>query len=430
MMKSSRIIKNASWIIACKVVQSVLAFVIGILTARYLGPSNYGLVNYAASVVAFVTPIMYLGFNSTLVRELVKDPEKEGEILGSAIGTSLISAVLCIIGVNAFVLLVNAGEHDTFIVCLLYSSLLLFQAVDLIQYWFQAKLLSKFTSLAMLGAYLVVSGYRIFLLVTQRSVFWFAMTSSLEYLLIAAALIVIYGKVGKGKLGFSASRTRDMLSRSWFFIISNMMITVFTQTDRIMLKLMMGDMATGLYSAAVSLCAITSFVFTAIIDTARPVVLESADNKEDFERNVRCTYFIVIVLSLLQCAAMTALARHVVMLTYGADYAGSIPVLRLVVWYTTFSYIGAVRSIWILAKNYQKYIWAVNLAGAAMNIILNFFAIPCWGMMGAAAASVFAQLFTNVLIGFIIKPFRPNNRLMFTSLDPEIAKSMISKLKH
>ena len=70
-MIKNRVIKNASWIIACRVVQSILSFLIGMLTARYLGPANYGLINYASSVVAFVTPIMYLGLNAVLVQEII-----------------------------------------------------------------------------------------------------------------------------------------------------------------------------------------------------------------------------------------------------------------------------------------------------------------------------------------------------------------------
>ena len=173
-MKLNRVVKNASWMIVCKVIQSVLAFVIGTLSARYLGPSDYGVVNYAASVVSFVAPIMYLGFNSTLVRELVKDPEHQGEIMGSAIGMSIISALLCIVGVNAFVLVANRGNTETIIVCALYSTLLLFQAIDLIKYWFQSKLLSKYTSVAALVAYIIVAAYKALLLITHKSVYWFA----------------------------------------------------------------------------------------------------------------------------------------------------------------------------------------------------------------------------------------------------------------
>ena len=79
-MQTNKVIKNATWIVVCRVIQAVLSLVVSMLTARYLGPSNYGIINYAAAVVAFVVPIMQLGFRNTLVNEFVKRPEKEGAV--------------------------------------------------------------------------------------------------------------------------------------------------------------------------------------------------------------------------------------------------------------------------------------------------------------------------------------------------------------
>ena len=97
----NKIAKNATWIIACKIVQSLLALVINMLTARYLGPSNYGLITYAASLVAFVVPLMQLGLTNILVQELVNRPEEEGKVIGTSTILSLVSSLACIAGVTA-----------------------------------------------------------------------------------------------------------------------------------------------------------------------------------------------------------------------------------------------------------------------------------------------------------------------------------------
>ena len=124
MQYKNKVVKNSAWIIACKVVQSVIGLVVSMFTARYLGPSNYGLINYASSLVAFFVPLMYLGLNSILVQEIVIKPQKEGETLGTALTMSLVSSLFCILGVFAFTTIVNAGEKDTIIVCVLYSILI------------------------------------------------------------------------------------------------------------------------------------------------------------------------------------------------------------------------------------------------------------------------------------------------------------------
>ena len=78
-MKTNRVVKNAGWIIGARIVQALLSFVIGMLTARFLGPSNYGLINYAASIVAFFTPLMELGITNIIVHQLIEYNDREGE---------------------------------------------------------------------------------------------------------------------------------------------------------------------------------------------------------------------------------------------------------------------------------------------------------------------------------------------------------------
>ena len=130
-MNYTKVFSNAKWLIACKVAQSLLQLVVGMLCARYLGPSNYGLINYAASVVAFVLPLMKLGLDSTLVYELIQQPEKEGEIVGTSLAMNLLSSFLCMGGVFAFVSVMNRGETETILVCVLYSLSLVFAAVEM-----------------------------------------------------------------------------------------------------------------------------------------------------------------------------------------------------------------------------------------------------------------------------------------------------------
>ena len=105
----NRILKNASWIVGCKIVQSLLQLIIGVLSARYLGPANYGLINYAASITAFMIPIMQLGLRSTIVKELLDCPEQEGKTLGTAISMNVVSSILCIIGIVTFTSIANIG---------------------------------------------------------------------------------------------------------------------------------------------------------------------------------------------------------------------------------------------------------------------------------------------------------------------------------
>lgn len=414
----NKVAKNATWIIACRVVQAVFALVINMLTARYLGPSNFGLITYASSLVAFVVPVMQLGFSDILVQEIVNNPENEGVILGTSMLLSICSSFCCIIGVTTFAFIANQNELVTIIVCLLYSFILFFRALDLIQCWFQAKLLSKYTAVVSLFAYVIVSAYKIYILFTAKNVYWFAVANAFDFALISISSIIIYHRLGGQKLSFSSELGKKMFSRSKHYILSNMMVTVFAQTDKIMIKLMIDEAATGYYGAAVACAGMTSFVFTAIIDSFRPSVFEAHATSDNlFQRRLAMLYSIIIYLSLAQSAVMTALAGFIIQVLYGNAYYPAVSALQIIVWYTTFSYLGAVRNIWVLANNKQNYLWIINLIGASANVILNVVFIPIIGINGAALASLITQFFTNVIVGYIIKPITPNNEIMLKGLN-------------
>ena len=145
---------------------------------------------------------MQLGLNQTLVKEFVKSPTKEVDILGTALTINIISSIFCMAGSIAFVSIANAGETETKIVCILYSLTLLFQATEMTQYWFQARLAAKYVSIASLVAYLVVSAYKIYLLATQKSIYWFALSNVFDYAIIAIILkLIISPKSSKNALG-------------------------------------------------------------------------------------------------------------------------------------------------------------------------------------------------------------------------------------
>ena len=119
-MDGSKVAKNASWIICVQVIKAILSLAISMISARYLGPQNYGIISYAESLVSFLSPLMYLGLREILVQEIVNCSEKEGETLGTSICLSFASALVCIIGLHCYVSISNGGEIETIIVFLIF----------------------------------------------------------------------------------------------------------------------------------------------------------------------------------------------------------------------------------------------------------------------------------------------------------------------
>lgn len=429
-MWNNKIVKNASWIVGCKIAQSVLSFIVTMLTARFLGPSNYGLVSYAASIVAFVAPIVQLGLGNIQVQELVNDKESEGKIVGTTLCFSLFSAIFCYIGIISFAMIANASEQETIIVCALYGIILFFQGAELLQYWFQANYLSKYASIVSLIAFFLVTIYRVILLIIQADIYLFAVANAIDYFVILLALLFVYKYLGGKQLSFSFTLGRKMLAKSRYYIVANMMVAIFSQADRIMLKLMVDDAATGIYSAAMSCAGLANFVFIAIIDSFRPLIFENYKiSREKFENSISQLYSIIIYLSLAECIVVTVFSKYIIGLIYGEAYFEAIAPLQIGVWYSTFSFIGNIRNIWILAEGKQRWVWIINLSGVLANVVGNLFLIPIWGVTGAAFASLVTQIFANVFVSYLISDTRPNTKLMLKGLNPKLLFGLIEKMK-
>ena len=171
-----------------------------------------------------------------------------------------------------------------------YSISLLCSALEMMQYWFQYKLLSRYSSLVMLAAYVLVSAYRVFLLITGKSVYWFALTNALDYGLIGISLIVLFGRSG-GRLRVSASVGKRMFRGSRQYILASLMVVVFQSTDHVMLTAMVGTTENGYYSAAVTCATVVQFVYMAIVDSYRPLILSrKKEHHPEYETDISRLY--------------------------------------------------------------------------------------------------------------------------------------------
>lgn len=427
-MFSKKVLRNTKWIVICKAAQSILQMIIGMISARYLGPANYGLIGYAKSVTAFAFPLMRMGLDGTLVKELTDTPEQEGKIMGTALVMNLVSGLFCMVLVASFVFFANPGETVTLIVCILYSLSLLFQALELMQYWFQYKLESKYPSIVMLCAYVVVSVYKIYLLIAQKSVYWFALVNSIDYAIIGISLFCIYRRMGAQKLSFSFSMVKRLFSSGRYFILATMMVMIFQNTDHIMLKMMSGDAENGFYTAAITSVIVCQFLYTAIVDSMRPVILEAKKHDSaEYEKNVAKLYSVTTYMAIAQAIGFTLFARLIIQILYGQEYITAVPVLQIIVWQVSFSFMGTVRNILLLAEGMERIIWKLNLTGAILNAVINYLMIPRWGACGAACASLLTQIFTNFVLGFVVPELKENNRLLLKGLNPKLLREIFRR---
>ena len=411
-------VKNAGWLIGGRVVQMVLSLFVGILSARYLGPGNYGLINYGSSYISLFMAFCTLGINSVIIKEFADRPDEQGVTLGSSILLRVLSSFFSALMILGIVSILDRGEPETIAVVFLCSISLVFHAFDTINYWFQSRYQSKVTSIAMLVAYIVVSSYKIVLLILKGSIYWFAFATSVDYICIAIVLLIAYKKYNGPKLSFSMKRGKEILSKSYHYILAGMMVAIYGQTDKLMLKHMLGETSVGYYSTATAICTMWVFVLSAVIDSIYPTIinLHHSGNKEAYERKNRQLYAIVFYISVFVSLCFTVFGGLAVMILYGDSYMPAVTPLKIVTWYTAFSYLGVARNAWIVCEGKQKYLKYMYIFAAFLNVVLNTVLIPLWGTSGAAAASLITQVFTSIILPMFFKEMRPNAKLMMEAI--------------
>ena len=413
----SKVTKNAGWIIGGRIYHMLLAFIVGLLTARYLGPGNYGLINYAATYTSFFASFCTLGINSVIIKIFVDHPDEEGETIGSAIILRTISSVLSVIMIMGITLFADRGESTTHIVVFLCAIGVLFQVMDTLNYWFQSRLESKYAAYSTIISYTVVSAYKVWLLATGKSVEWFAVSTSVDYLVVAIVLLAVYKKKNGPKFAFSWRKAKELLGSSYHFILAGLMVSIYGSTDKFMLKQMLNESEVGYYSTALSLCNTWVFVLSAIIDSLYPTILQcfGKDNTL-FEKRNKQLYAIVFYVSVVASSFISILASPIVRILYGVSYAPAASPLRIITWYTAFSYLGIARNAWVVSYQKQNYLKYLYVGSALTNVILNALLIPVMGASGAALASLVTQMSTILVFPALIKDLRPNVKLMIDAI--------------
>lgn len=431
----NRIINNYFWLAIGKIVQAIISLIVGVLIVRYLGASDFGLINYVSTIASMLLPIAQLGQQSILVKEIVTSDVEDNVILGSSIFLTIISSVACYVVCLVLVLIFNNNEIDTIICCAIYSLVLVFESTQLIIYWFQARLLSKYTSLIYMIAYLFMIVYKVILLIKKSSVYFFSLSYSIDILLISLFGFIIYHKITNKKLSVSINICKDLLNKGKHFIIPGMLVTLLSQTDKIMLKNMINNSAIGIYAIALSCASMTSFIFVPIIDALRPVVLEKIKVSTDAFNNVIIElYSIIIYLGIVVGTTICLFSNMIVKLFYGPKFIEVSSVLMIVIWHTIFSYVVVVRDIWIVGHNRQYILTSLNIISALLNIVLNYFFIKFFGINGAAIATLLSLVFVLIVLGLLIKNLKECTILMIKSLNPKyiinVAKKIFSGLKY
>lgn len=392
MTQMNRLLHNTTWMMINQIFQLAVSFFVGVATVRYLGPSNYGEITYIASYVSFFSSFTYLGLETVIINRLIFYKERDGEVIASATFLRFLAGLISVLSISV---LVYYMDHDPQLLKIagIMSLRLLFSAFNTVDYWYQYKLLSKKTAIVDMAAFAIASAYRIYILVSGKNIYWFAFYETLLYLLNMLFYIPMFHRDCTHPIRISRDICRDLLKACLPYLVAAVMLSLYSEIDRVMIKQMMNSTAeVGYYSAAVTICNLISFIPESLSLSARPVLMEMRQNNAS-SYNLRVTQVLALIIwfSMLYSVLITIFARWVIQMLYGADYAAAAPALMIMVWSSLFSHLTKIRDLWLLGENQSRLVTGFSFIGVVMNVALNALLIPRYGICGAAVATVVTQ---------------------------------------
>lgn len=412
-----KFILNTSWILIERVFQMIIQLVVGLVSVRYLGPTNYGTISYIGSFIALFNSICTLGLEGIVIKKFIEEPEHTGEIIGTSIAMRVTSSIISIISILTMIYIVDNGNKLLLFLAILQSMSLIFTSFEIIDFWFQSNLNSKYVSIAKSIATLVVAIWKVYLLVTAKSISYFAFSTTIQSFVVAFILYHLYFKQGGKKLSISLSRAKTLISESYHFILSGLMVVIYTQMDKVMIGQMLDSTQVGIYTAASNIPGMYMFIFLAIINSSRPLILEAKkDNEEIYLRRIKQLYSTIIWASISIGIVMLFSNKLIMGILYGKEYISGSNVLLIAAWTNMFSILGSARGIWIVAENKNKYSKKYLFWGAIVNVILNTILIPKYGIIGAAIATLITQITTCLVAPLFYKETKVHTKYILESL--------------
>lgn len=399
---------NTSWLVAEKIFSSLIIFAVGVYVARYLGPDRLGLLSYSQSFVLLFVPLANLGLDSIIVRELVKDETKRDVLLGTGFALKLAGVLLAWAVLASVVPLADNDGYTNLLIAIIASSLL-FQSFGTVDFYFQAKVMSKYMVMARLVAGILIPIIKVGLILFQAQLIWFALVILLQDLIVGVLFLVAYRlqKLSVFHWRFNSAIARQLLMVSWPLMFAGLMIVVYMKIDQIMLKNMLDTTQVGIYAVAVRLSEFWYFMPLLISQSIFPAIINAkTGDGVVYRQRMQQLYDLMTFLS-LGIAIIVTLSSSLIMDTlYGPPYSGSDTVLAIHIWAGVIVFFGTARGKWIITENLQKKALFIYITGVILNVILNIVLIPIYGVVGAALATLISYTFCNIIISILIKEFR------------------------
>ena len=364
--------------------------------ARVLGASNLGRVNFSISMISYYQLIASLGITNYAISEGAKirqDNNRLSKFSSEILAINCISTAIAYALFGFSIILIPSLKN--------YSVLLVINSISM-----------AFTLLGMDWLYGAIEQYRF---ISIRSIIFQIISVALVLLLIKNEeqswlymIIYTFPFVGTGivnflyrrrfvSISFKGLETKNIkkhlkpILMIWGMSIASV---IYINSDTIMLVAIKGDQIAGLYSTGVKASHVCCLIMAAISTVLMPriSIYVAEKKKKEFSELFSKTVSALLFLIIPMCVGLFTMSKETVLLLGGAEYIDAEIAARIISFNVILSPLnGLVASQVFIPFGKQKASLIATIAGALINIILNFILIPVLSLNGAALTTIIAE---------------------------------------
>lgn len=429
-----KIISNAVWLFLDRILAMGIAFVVSVMVARYLGPSDLGALKYAIAFVFLFSPISSLGMNSVIIREFVERPLKKNQIIGTAFILRFLANIVTVLLVIAGIFLTSDGTSSVRLIVAIISLPLFVNAFTVIEDWFNSQLQAKYIVICKNTGLFISSALRIALVHYKAPLNAFAFAVLLETVIYTGMLVLFYGKRNKLRSFLNWRFDRDeaifILKESLPLMFNGFAVVIFLMIDQIMLGQMVGNSAVGTYAVAVNLSEMWYMIPGVLTSSLYPSIirLKTADEAV-YKKRLQQYYDLMVILAYCVILLFLPASKPLILSVYGPAFSLSASILAIHILTCPFNFIGISQSSWLISEGLQKFNLYASVLGAILNVVLNFLLIPHLAGIGAAIATLISYAGASYFFFFCFKETRQNTYLTTKALFVpfRLVKSVITR---
>ncbi|MEX5300223.1 flippase [Kocuria sp. CPCC 205292] len=427
-MLNNRARRDATYLFVEKVGQLLAVAVVNVVLLRELGPSIYGYLGAATSILAIAMPLSTLG-HVPVVRSLSSAQKRSGVSRGIVSFGVRLTILGCVLGATVMLtvaLLAPAGETRNLIAILSFSFLARpFWGFDA---WYKARSLNHRAAVIRLSGILISGIGRLIIAVTTESLWALAVFVVLEHAITGILFAIDYRRTREPFKKVRANHTirKDIIRSSVPMFFSSLAVMLYMRADQPMLLYMTDSAQVGLYSAAANLSDSLAFIPTIVSTLFMPAAFKLYEISHDrFFARMRFVLGLISGIGYIIVICGWFASPFVIALLYGEAYNPSAELLQILLFSVPFVFVGVIQGIWVAAARLHRFQLIFACLAAFINIGLNFYLIPIFGATGAACSTVLAHATASCLGNFLFKETRPIAKTQLRALDPFYATQCV-----